>query len=113
MNKGTNVLKLTENGKAVEGENGLYATACYDKNTKSYIVKIANTSNEGQEINVTFNGLKKLKAGKMTVLHADDLQMENTIGKKNAIVPVSEEVQVPGNVLTVKMKPNSFIVYKF
>ena len=57
-NKGTNVLKLTENGKAVAGENGLYATACFDKATKSYIVKIANTSNEAKEINVTFNGIK-------------------------------------------------------
>ena len=54
-NKGTNVLKLTENGKAVTGENGLYATACFDKATKSYIVKIANTSNEAKEINVTLD----------------------------------------------------------
>ncbi len=28
-NKGPNVLKLTENGKAVAGENGLYATALF------------------------------------------------------------------------------------
>ena len=73
-NKGTNVLKLTENGKAVAGENGLYASACFDKATKSYIVKIANTSNQEKEINVTFNGIKKLNPGKMTVLHADDIQ---------------------------------------
>jgi len=113
LNKGTNVLSLTENGKAVEGENGLYATACYDKNTKSYIVKIANTSNEEKEINVTFNGLKKLNAGKVTVLHADDIQAENKIDKKNAVVPVTSDVQANGNVLSVKMKANSFAVYRF
>jgi len=71
LNKGTNVFLLTENGKAVEGANGLYATACYDKNTKSHIVKIANTSNEEKDITVTFNGLKKLNAGKVTVLHSE------------------------------------------
>ena len=112
-NKGTNVLKLTENGKAVAGENGLYATACFDKTTKSYIVKIANTSNEAKEINVTFNGIKKLNPGKVTVLHADDIQAENKIDNKNVVVPVVSDAQVQGNVLNVKMKPNSFVVYRF
>ena len=112
-NKGTNVLKLTENGKAVAGENGLYATACFDKATKSYIVKIANTSNEAKEINVTFNGIKKLNPGKVTVLHADDIQAENKIDNKNVVVPVVSDAQVQGNVLNVKMKPNSFVVYRF
>ena len=113
LNKGTNVLKLTENGKAVTGENGLYATACFDKRTKSYIVKIANTSNEEKEINVTFNGIKKLNPGKVTVLHADDIQAENKIDNKNVVVPVVSDAQVQGNVLNVKMKPNSFVVYRF
>ena len=113
LNKGTNVLKLTENGKAVAGEDGLYATACYDKNTKSYIVKIANTSSEEKDITVTFNGLKKLNAGKVTVLHADDIQAENKIDNKNVVVPVTSDAQVNGNVLNVKMKANSFAVYRF
>ena len=113
LNKGTHVLSLTENGKTVKGENGLYATACFDKHTKSYIVKIANTSNEEKEITVTFNGLKKLKAGKVTVLHADDIQAENKIDHKNAVVPVTSDVQTNGNVLNVKMKANSFAVYRF
>ena len=113
LNKGTHVLSLTENGKTVKGENGLYATACFDKHTKSYIVKIANTSNEEKEITVTFNGLKKLKAGKVTVLHADDIQAENKIDHKNAVVPVTSDVQTNGNVLNVKMKANSFVVYRF
>ena len=112
-NKGTNVLKLTENGKAVAGDNGLYATACFDKATKSYIVKIANTSNEAKEINVTFNGIKKLNPGKMTVLHADDIQAENKIDNKNVVVPVVSDAQANGNVLNVKMKANSFVVYIF
>lgn len=113
LNKGTHVLSLTENGKTVKGENGLYATACFDKYTKSYIVKIANTSNEEKEITVTFNGLKKLNAGKVTVLHADDIQAENKIDHKNAVVPVTSDVQANGNVLNVKMKANSFAVYRF
>ena len=112
-NKGTNVLKLTENGKPVAGEKGLYASACFDKATKSYIVKIANTSNEAKEINVTFNGIKKLNPGKVTVLHADNIQAENKIDNKNVVVPVVSDAQANGNVLNVKMKANSFVVYRF
>ncbi len=111
-NKGTNVLKLTENGKAVAGENGLYATACFDKATKSYIVKIANTSNEAKEINVTFNGIKKLNPGKVTVLHADDIQAENKIDNKNVVVPVVSDAQVQGNVLNVKMRRERSLCYR-
>ena len=113
LNKGTHVLSLTENGKTVKGENGLYATACFDKHTKSYIVKIANTSNEEKEITVTFNGIKKLNPGKVTVLHADDIQAENKIDNKNVVVPVVSDAQANGNVLNVKMKANSFVVYRF
>jgi len=76
-------------------------------------VKIANTSNGEKEINVTFNGLKSLKAGKLTLLHADNLQAENKIDNKNVVVPVVSDVQAQGNVLNVKMKPNSFAVYRF
>ncbi len=66
-----------------------------------------------KDITVTFNGLKKLNTGKVTVLHADDIQAENKIDNKNAVVPVTSDAQANGNVLNVKMKANSFVVYRF
>lgn len=113
MNTGTHVLRLTRDGKAVEGEEGLYATACYDKPTKSYIVKIANTSGLEKNIQITFQGLKKLKPGQVTLLYADDVYVENTIEHKDAVVPVKSEVQAQGNVLHATLKPHSFAVYRF
>ena len=113
MNTGTHVLRLTRDGKAVEGEEGLYATACYDKPTKSYIVKIANTSGLETNIQITFQGLKKLKPGQVTLLYADDIYVENTIEHKDAVVPVKSEVQAQGNVLHATLKPHSFAVYRF
>ena len=113
MNTGTHVLRLTRDGKAVEGEEGLYATACYDKPTKSYIVKIANTSGLEKNIQITFQGLKKLKPGQVTLLYADDTYVENTIEHKDAVVPVKSEVQAQGNVLHATLKPHSFAVYRF
>ena len=113
MNTGTHVLRLTRDGKAVEGEEGLYATACYDKPTKSYIVKIANTSGQEKNIQITFQGLKKLKPGQVTLLYADDIYVENTIEHKEAVVPIKSEVQAQGNVLHATLKPHSFAVYRF
>lgn len=113
MNTGTHVLRLTRDGKAVEGEEGLYATACYDKPTKSYIVKIANTSGQEKNIQITFQGLKKLKPGQVTLLYADDIYVENTIEHKDAVVPIKSEVQAQGNVLHATLKPHSFAVYRF
>ena len=113
MNTGTHVLRLTRDGKAVEGEEGLYATACFDKPTKSYIVKIANTSGLEKNIQITFQGLKKLKPGQVTLLYADDIYVENTIEHKDAVVPVKSEVQAQDNVLHATLKPHSFAVYRF
>ena len=65
------------------------------------------------QFNVTFNGIKKLNPDKMTVPHADDIQAENKIDNKNVVVPVVSDAQANGNVLNVKMKANSFVVYRF
>ena len=49
--KGTNVLSLMMNKKPVtgaEGQNGLFASAVYDKNKNEIIVKVANTSDRAQ-----------------------------------------------------------------
>ena len=38
---------------------------------------------------------------------------ENKIDNKNVVVPVVSDAQANGNVLNVKMKANSFVVYRF
>ena len=112
-NKGTNVLPLTENGKAVTGADGLYATACLDKPAKSYIVKVANTADKPQQLVLTFNGVKSLKAGKAITMQSSDAQAENTLQNKNVIVPVATDVNAEGNVLRVTIPAKAFVVYRF
>ena len=54
-NKGTHVLPLTMDKKAVsgqEGQDGLFASAVWDKDEKACIVKIANTSDKAQPVSV-------------------------------------------------------------
>ena len=116
QNPGTNVLSLTENKQPVTGQDGLCASAVYDKNKDSYILKVVNTSSKEQPVEVTFKGLKSLKKGKMTVLHSSNPRAENTITKKNVVTPRTADVPadfIKGNVLSTTIPPKSFVVFSF
>ena len=116
QNPGTNVLSLTENKQPVTGQDGLCASAVYDKNKDSYILKVVNTSSKEQPVEVTFKGLKSLKKGKMTILHSSNPRAENTITKKNVVTPRTADVPadfIKGNVLSTTIPPKSFVVFSF
>ena len=112
-NAGTNVLKMTEGKDAIKGQDGMYATACYDKNTKQYILKIANTNTVAKDISVTFKGIKNLPEGKVTTLHHDNPNAINTLENKNVVAPKTGSVKAEGNVLKVSVPAKTFAVYRF
>ena len=116
QNPGTNALSLNENKKPVTGQDGLCASAVYDKNKDQYILKVVNTSSKEQPIEVTFKGLKSLKKGRITILHSSNPRAENTIAKKNVIVPRTADVPaefIKGNVVSANIPPKSFVVFTF
>lgn len=118
-NKGTNVLPLTMNKKNVtgaEGQNGLFASAVYDKDKNELIVKVANTSATVQPISLNFEGLKKqdvLSDGRCIKLHSLDLDKDNTLEQPSAITPQETPVSIEGNVFVTELEPTTFAVYKF
>lgn len=112
-NKGTNVLSLTEDGKAVKGEGGLYASAVYDKNTKQYIVKIVNVNEQAKEIALNFKGAKALAAGTMTTLHSDNPKATNSLDNPHNVVPQEKAIQANGSNVSVSVPAQTFVVYKF
>jgi len=111
-NKGTNVLRLTEEGKPVEGKDGLYASAVCDKGTKQYIIKVANSADRPQNVVITMKGLKNVAAVKAIVL-AGDPKMENLVGRPETIRPVEKQLQGNGNQITVEVPAKAFMVLKF
>ena len=119
QNKGTNVLPLTMNKKNVtgaEGQNGLFASAVFDKDKNELIVKVANTSATIQPITLNFEGLKKqdvLSNGRCIKLRSLDLDKDNTLEQPFAIVPQETPVSIEGNVFTTELEPTTFAVYKF
>ena len=113
QNPGTHVLSLLEGKKPVTGQDGLCASAVYDKNTNGYIVKMTNTSTEPKVVVITFKGIKSLGNGKVTTLHAERMDAANTIEKKNNVVPKTADVQADGNVLRTTIPAKTFAVYRF
>lgn len=112
-NRGTHTLSLTENNQAVKGDNGLYASAVYDKNAKKYIVKIVNNNDQPKEIALTFKGAKGLGSGTATLLHSNDMRATNSLDNPTNVVPKESAVQANGNNATVTVPAKTFAVYKF
>ena len=118
-NKGTNVLPLTLNGKAVagqEGQDGLFASAVVDKQKGEVIVKVANTSDKTQEVTLNLNGLKGSRSASLTTLQCDNMDAENTLDNPNKIRPVETtatcESKKNATVLSDKLPAKSFRMYK-
>lgn len=114
-NKGSNVLSLTWNGKPVEGadgQNGLFASAVIDKPSNTVIVKIVNTGDEQQSINLNLKGLKGNHSATVTTFHADDMDGENTLEEPTKYVPSTETVQMSAPNATVTVGAKTFAMYK-
>ena len=118
-NKGTNTIQLTENGKPVagnDGQNGLFASAVYDANDGSYIVKVANVSDSDQKVNIKFDGLKKKKVTdySVTSLHTDKVLEDNTLDNPFNIIPKEEKgASVSGISTDLNIKAKTFYVFRF
>lgn len=115
--KGTNVLSLTMDKKPVtgaKGQNGLFASAVYDKNKDEYIIKVANTSNEMQHLFLNMKGLKKVESftqARYIKLSSADMDKDNTIENPMAIVPQETSLNIDGQTLSVDLEPATFAVY--
>ena len=111
-NRGTNMVSLTEDGQAVKGKDGLYASAVYEKDTKQYIVKLVNNADRSQDVVITMKGLKTVGKVKTTVL-SGNLSMENLVGRPETIHPVEGSIDGNGNTITVAVPSKGFMVLRF
>ena len=111
-NAGTNMLNTSENKLPLTGQDGIYASSVYDKNKNEIILKIANTSGETRTINYILKGLKNAeRAVVKTTLKSVDPDVENTLENPAAVVPVIEEMKIPGTSFQVSLEPKSFHVF--
>jgi alpha-L-arabinofuranosidase len=120
-NAGTHVLPLTMDKKPVanqEGQNGLFASAVFDKNTGDIIIKIANTSKVAQPIQVAINKVQGDRTAQTITLCHQGLNDENSIAKPDLITPQRGTLQLTGDkkkgaTLTDELPAMSFRIYRF
>ena len=110
--KGTNVLKLTEDGKAVTGKDGLYASAVLDKTANKRYIKLVNALDTDQNVEITCKGMKSVGQVE-SVLLTGDKKMENLVGKREMVKPAKATFSAEGNKIAVPVPARSFVVLSF
>ena len=89
-NKGTNVLPLTMDKKPVagqEGQDGLFASSVFDKNSGEVIIKVVNTSKMAQPISIQLIGMKGERMAQTITLSHNGMDDENTLNNPEKISP--------------------------
>ncbi|MDE5786024.1 MAG: alpha-L-arabinofuranosidase, partial [Duncaniella sp.] len=117
--KGTHVVPLTMNDRPISGaedQNGLFASAVIDEDSNTIIVKVVNTGNEEQAIDIKFAGLTNARGihhGKVVTLTYDDPEAENTLENPDLIKPATAAIEVNGDCYNTRIGGNSFHIYVF
>ena len=112
-NAGTHVLALTMNGKAVSGQQNLYATAASDATDNTLIIKIANTGIDQKKISFILEGLKAgVHAVTLTHLNSSDLNAKNSFETPDLITPKVVHSYIKDNKMDIALPPLSFTMLR-
>lgn len=112
-NAGTHVLALTMNGKAVSGQQNLYATAASDATDNTLIIKIANTGIDQKKISFILEGLKAgVHAVTLTHLNSSDLNAKNSFETPDRITPKVVHSYIKDNKMDIALPPLSFTILR-
>ena len=115
LNKGTNVVPLTWNKQPVEGldnQEGLFASANFDKTTGRHCVKIVNTGNKSQDITLNLKGMKGDHKTCVVLFSADNMDGENTLDAPEKYVPKESNIVLTAPVANVSVPAKSFVLYQ-
>ena len=111
-NRGTDLLDITKDGKAVTGQNNLFASAVKDVNTKEIIVKLVNASANVQDVNIDLKGSKFQSKGKVTTLTSTNLDDVNSFETPKKISPIESEIKCKGDKVPMSLPAHSVTVLK-
>ncbi len=112
-NKGTELLRITKDGKALTGDDGLYATVCRDENTKEIIMKLVNKNAQATKVDIRINSKEKgATTAKRIVMQSDDLTLNNSIDKPESIIPVEDEFKTGRGIWSLPLKAYSLTILR-
>jgi alpha-N-arabinofuranosidase len=112
-NKGTEVLTMLQENKPLTGQNGLYASAAFDKNSNEIILKLVNSTGKTQTANVVLESTKKIeKKARIIVLKSENPDNANSLEQPSLISPVEQEITINGKKVNQVLDPYSFSVIR-
>jgi alpha-N-arabinofuranosidase len=111
-NKGSEVLPMLMKNKQIEGQNGLYASATFDKDANEIILKLVNSGEKSQTANIILEGSKKLMPKCKLIVLKSDINNVNSLEQPTLISPVEKEVTINGKLLNQTLEPYSFSVVR-
>ncbi|MEL0455865.1 alpha-L-arabinofuranosidase C-terminal domain-containing protein [Flavobacteriaceae bacterium SZ-1-7] len=111
-NPGTDLLSITENEKPLTGQHSLYASAVKDAHTNELIIKVVNTSDGKQTVDISAIGSNFAGRGTITTLRHDDLSSENSFDNPQNINLYDVDFQVKDGKIELELQSQSMNVIK-
>jgi alpha-N-arabinofuranosidase len=109
-NRGTDVVSALVDGKALTGQDSLYASACVDSKTSELVVKLVNVAKKPATLNVSLEGRKvSVNEINLQVLTAD-MAAYNHIGKPELVVPVERKLKLSDKKIVLNLDAHSLTV---
>lgn len=110
-NSGSEILPITIDGSALNGQQQIYASALGNVKDREVILKLVNASPSSMQVKVNLAGVGQIsKSAQSFVLASDDLKTENNLDAPKRLAPVEAKVSIkaanfdytlPGQSLTV------------
>ena len=109
----TNILPILMENKPLTGQNGLFASAAFDKNSNEIILKLVNSTENAKTGRIVLESSKKLDPNaKIIILKSDNTSNANSLEQPALISPVEQELIIKGKTASPVLEPNSFAVIR-
>jgi alpha-N-arabinofuranosidase len=97
-NKGTYVVAITENDKAITGKDSLYSSAVIDEQKGELIIKIVNSASISQQVELELKGCKMSKTEAIAqTLATDDIYSYNKVVELEKLKPDEKKLLINTN----------------
>ena len=112
-NKGSVVVPILEDNKAISGQDSVYASAVVDNATGELVVKLVNVASAAKPVTVNIQGGKSIAAnGRLIALQSSDLQGLNSLEQPTRISPEEKNISIKGKTIRTEIAPWSFYVIR-
>ena len=108
-NRGTHVIQVLSDSKALAGQDSLYASGTIDRVNNRLCIKLVNASSSSMPVKLNISGAILSKETSLITLSGkkDDY---NTIQDSERIVPITRKVELKGKSLELEVVPLSMYV---